>query len=232
MRSDAPLSAPLPAPLPAPPKPEVTKWPLSRSSVSSMAGSPSLSPSLAGSSEQCWDEMLMRKCIIQHFISGTSQPPGAEPQRAFITVRALIKGSLIRAACAPGPCMREERAGALSAPGGHQGFPLLPLLCPGHPQGTGGPGELSLCRSGDVPVSTTGTTLGCPWDRDGNPQLCRNSFLAPLLALNTFGKAGAELGLSQARAMTYPDPAASLLGPWHCPGLWKLRGAVGVALTH
>lgn len=103
-----------------------------------MAGSPSLPPSLAGSWEQCWDQMLMRKYIIQRFISSTSRPPGAEPQRAFITVRALIKGSLIRAARASGPCLREERAEALSALGEHQGFPLLPLLCPGHPRGAGG----------------------------------------------------------------------------------------------
>lgn len=158
-RSDAPL----PAPLPAPPKPEVTKWPLSRSSVSSMAGPPSLSPFLAESSEQCWDEMLMRKCIIQRFISGTSQPPGAEPQRAFITVRALIKGSLIRAACAPGPCMREERAGALSAPGGTRAS----HCCPCSALGT----RRALVARGSCPCAGVGMSpsvpLEPPWDVHG-----------------------------------------------------------------
>lgn len=65
----------------------------------------------AGSTEQRWSEIFIGKCIIQHFISSTLLVRlEQKPLRAFLTVRAVCKGILIRAAHGPGPHLMEERA--------------------------------------------------------------------------------------------------------------------------
>ena len=160
----------------SPPGPKVPQIAAEQELCQRRGGVPrSLSPPpLAGSTEQCWNEMFMRKCIIQHFISSTLHVSlEQEPLRAFITIRAVMQRHFNQSC----PCPRASCDGGeglswrllVGSTRASHGCPIAAPPLPRAPQGADGPAWLSFRRSGNVPLGasalrTTSTILGCSWE--------------------------------------------------------------------